>query len=207
MGFVFKASSAPHERPHIPNFAPFLVFSGSECNVLEQAAKQAPKSFWLRWAPPHHVDSQRCHLCHQAANTKLTVRVFHFTPLSFGQINFIHRSIVNMNQQGAILQATFKDDKHFAHHAAYQSVWITLVMKAAANHTRFLAKLWRIRQLNFLSMDGSPSTTAVLAQQKFPARHTLKHRKRCPSSWIISGPSGFYALPTETSCYWRRCIP
>jgi len=199
---LFKAYRA-HERPHIPTLR-LLVFSGSECQtVLETSAKNKHLSFWLGEPPASCMwTAKRLHRAHQAAIQWLTAE-FNFTPDLTWSINFTVRS--NWNHR-AILQATFKDDKHFASTPHYQVV-DHFGDEGAAKHTRFATKLWR-EQHDFLSMRmGSLQQQRSLAQQNSLLVTTLEaSASGLPVVMDYPvGPSGF--TPTGISCYWRRCIP
>ncbi len=164
MGFV-QGVLAPHERPHIPTLRR-LGFSGSDANVLEQAAKQAPKLLAA-------VSSASCMWTANAATVSpsgdtVDGRV-HFTPANL--VNKFHRSIEH-ETTGAILQATFKDDKHFAHHAALPSV-DHFGDEGAANHTRFCHDYGE-QGIEFFVYGMEAFNNSSPRPAKFPARHTLE---------------------------------
>lgn len=164
MGFV-QGVLAPHERPHIPTLRR-LGFSGSDANVLEQAAKQAPKLLAA-------VSSASCMWTANAATVSpsgdtVDGRV-HFTPANL--VNKFHRSIEH-ETTGAILQATFKDDQHFAHHAALPSV-DHFGDEGAANHTRFCHDYGE-QGIEFFVYGMEAFNNSSPRPAKFPARHTLE---------------------------------
>tara|TARA_R110001632_G_scaffold60284_3_gene146368 strand:- start:38485 stop:39831 length:1347 start_codon:yes stop_codon:yes gene_type:complete len=164
MGFV-QGVLAPHERPHISTLRR-LGFSGSDANVLEQAAKQAPKLLAA-------VSSASCMWTANAATVSpsgdtVDGRV-HFTPANL--VNKFHRSIEH-ETTGAILQATFKDDKHFAHHAALPSV-DHFGDEGAANHTRFCHNYGE-QGIEFFVYGMEAFNNSGPRPAKFPARHTLE---------------------------------
>ncbi|PJE53780.1 N-succinylarginine dihydrolase [Marinomonas sp. BSi20584] len=164
MGFV-QGVLAPHERPHIPTLRR-LGFSGSDANILEQAAKQAPKLLAA-------VSSASCMWTANAATVSpsgdTSDKRVHFTPANL--VNKFHRSIEH-ETTGAILQATFKDEKHFAHHPALPSV-DHFGDEGAANHTRFCHGYGE-QGIEFFVYGMEAFNNSAPHPAKFPARHTLE---------------------------------
>lgn len=164
LGFV-QGVLAPHERPHIPTLRR-LGFSGSDANILEQAAKQAPKLLAA-------VSSASCMWTANAATVSpsgdTSDNRVHFTPANL--VNKFHRSIEH-ETTGAILQATFKDDKHFAHHPALPSV-DHFGDEGAANHTRFCHDYGE-QGIEFFVYGMEAFNNSAPKPAKFPARHTLE---------------------------------
>lgn len=164
LGFV-QGVLAPHERPHIPTLRR-LGFSGTDANILEQAAKQAPKLLAA-------VSSASCMWTANAATVSpsgdTSDQRVHFTPANL--VNKFHRSIEH-ETTGAILQATFKDDKHFAHHPALPSV-DHFGDEGAANHTRFCHGYGE-QGIEFFVYGMEAFNNNAPKPAKFPARHTLE---------------------------------
>ncbi|NRA21657.1 MAG: N-succinylarginine dihydrolase [Oceanospirillaceae bacterium] len=156
---------APQERPDIHTLRK-LGFSGTDANVLAQAAKQAPQilatccsasSMWTANAATISPSAD-------TADNKI-----HFTPANLS--NKFHRSIEHA-VTGNILKATFKDSQHFAHHDALPSV-DHFGDEGAANHTRFCHQYGE-RGVEFFVYGKEAFNTAQVAPQKYPARQTLE---------------------------------
>ena len=164
MGFV-QGVLAPHERPHIPSLRR-LGFTGSDAQVLAQAAKKAPKILAA-------ISSASCMWTANAATVSPSADTqdgrVHFTPANL--VNKFHRSIEH-ETTGAVLAATFNNDAHFAHHKALPSV-DQFGDEGAANHTRFCADYGQ--QGVELFVYGMAAFDARQPKPAhFPARHTLE---------------------------------
>ena len=164
MGFV-QGVLAPHERPHIPTLRR-LGFSGSDANILEQAAKHAPKLLAA-------VSSASCMWTANAATVSpsgdTSDRRVHFTPANL--VNKFHRSIEH-ETTGAILRATFRNEQYFAHHPALPSV-DHFGDEGAANHTRFCHGYGE-QGIEFFVYGMEAFNNNAAKPAKFPARHTLE---------------------------------
>lgn len=164
MGFV-QGVLAPHERPHIPTLRR-LGFSGSDANILAQAAKHAPKLLAA-------VSSASCMWTANAATVSpsgdTSDRRVHFTPANL--VNKFHRSIEH-ETTGAILQATFRNEQYFAHHPALPSV-DHFGDEGAANHTRFCHGYGE-QGIEFFVYGMEAFNNNAAKPAKFPARHTLE---------------------------------
>ncbi len=183
MGFV-QGVLAPHERPHIPTLRS-LGFTGSESEILAQAAAQAPKLLAA-------VSSASCMWTANAATVSPSAdsrdgRV-HFTPANL--VNKFHRSIEHQ-VTGDILKATFPDTNHFAHHPALPSVE-HFGDEGAANHTRFCHDYGQ-QGVEFFVYGMSAFNTAVPRPQKFPARHTLEASQAVARNHGLNGSKVVYA--------------
>lgn len=183
MGFV-QGVLAPHERPHIPTLRS-LGFTGSESEILAQAAAQAPKLLAA-------VSSASCMWTANAATVSPSAdsrdgRV-HFTPANL--VNKFHRSIEHQ-VTGDILKATFPDTDHFAHHPALPSVE-HFGDEGAANHTRFCHDYGQ-QGVEFFVYGMSAFNTAVPRPQKFPARHTLEASQAVARNHGLNGNKVVYA--------------
>lgn len=164
MGFV-QGVLAPHERPHIPTLRK-LGFSGNDAAILEKAAKQAPKLLAA-------VSSASCMWTANAATVSPSGDTqdgkVHFTPANL--VNKFHRSIEH-ETTGAILQATFNNEQHFAHHPALPSV-DHFGDEGAANHTRFCHN-YGDQGVEFFVYGMEAFNHSAPKPTKFPARHTLE---------------------------------
>ncbi|MCB5161461.1 N-succinylarginine dihydrolase [Marinomonas algarum] len=164
MGFV-QGVLAPHERPHIPTLRR-LGFSGGDAQILQQAAKQAPKLLAA-------VSSASCMWTANAATVSpsgdTNDKRVHFTPANL--VNKFHRSIEH-ETTGAILRATFNDERYFAHHFALPSV-DQFGDEGAANHTRFCDGHGE-QGVEFFVYGMEAFNTNTPRPAVFPARHTLE---------------------------------
>ncbi|WP_133013291.1 N-succinylarginine dihydrolase [Marinomonas flavescens] len=183
LGFV-QGVLAPHERPHIPTLRR-LGFSGSDAEILAQAAKEAPKLLAA-------VSSASCMWTANAATVSPSGDTndgrVHFTPANL--VNKFHRSIEH-ETTGAILSATFNDEKHFAHHKALPSV-DHFGDEGAANHTRFCDQ-YNEQGIEFFVYGMSAFNTAAPRPQKFPARHTLEASQAVARSHGLTPSQAVYA--------------
>ncbi|MEP0071802.1 MAG: N-succinylarginine dihydrolase [Marinomonas sp.] len=164
MGFV-QGVLAPHERPHMPTLRK-LGFTGSDADVLQKVAKQAPKLLAA-------VSSASCMWTANAATVSPSGDTsdgrVHFTPANLA--SKFHRSIEH-ETTGAILQATFNDEAHFAHHPALPSVE-SFGDEGAANHTRFCDQYGE-QGIEFFVYGMEAFNQKAPRPTKFPARHTLE---------------------------------
>lgn len=164
MGFV-QGVLAPHERPHIPTLRA-LGFTGTDAQILAQAAQKAPKVLAA-------VSSASCMWTANAATVSPSADTqdgrVHFTPANL--VNKFHRSIEHQTT-GRILQATFPDSNHFAHHGALPSV-DHFGDEGAANHTRFCSDYGQ-PGVELFVYGASAFNSAAPKPQRFPARHTLE---------------------------------
>ena len=119
----------PHERPNLPVLRQ-LGFSGTDAQVLEKAARQAPQllsavsSASAMWVANAATVSPSA----DSADGKT-----HFTVANLN--NKFHRAI-EAPTTGALLRAIFRDERYFAHHHALPQVAL-LGDEGAANHNRF----------------------------------------------------------------------
>jgi succinylarginine dihydrolase len=164
MGFT-QGVLAPQERPDVAGLRR-LGFSGSDAQVIEQAAKQAmpllaascsASSMWVANAatvsPSADTADGRVHFT--AANLACKY----------------HRSIEHPTTS-RVLGAMFADSQHFAHHAALPSV-AQFGDEGAANHTR-LCRDYGEAGVEFFVFGRSAFDSRFPAPQKYPARQTLE---------------------------------
>ena len=164
MGLV-QGVLAPQERPDIHSLRK-LGFSGSDADVLSQAAKEAPfvlascasaSSMWTANAATVSPSAD-------TADGKV-----HFTPANL--CSKFHRSIEH-ETTGRILQAVFNNEDHFSHHPALFST-AHFGDEGAANHTRFCQQYGE-QGVEFFVYGRHAFDSAKPAPQKFPARQTLE---------------------------------
>lgn len=156
---------APHERPSIPALRQ-LGFSGSDAEVIAKAAKQAPailaacSSASTMWTANAATVSPSA----DTADGRI-----HFTPANLN--NKFHRSIEHPTT-GRILQAMFRDERHFAHHPALPAQ-MHFGDEGAANHTRFCAEYDK-PGVEFFVFGQAAFDGRYPKPQQFPARQTLE---------------------------------
>jgi len=119
----------PHERPNVPVLRQ-LGFSGSDEQVVEKAALQAPLLLSAASSASAMWVANAATVCPSA--DALDGKV-HLTVANLN--NKFHRSI-EAPTTGAILRAIFRDEKCFAVHAALPQVAM-FGDEGAANHNRF----------------------------------------------------------------------
>jgi len=162
-----------------------LGFTGSDADVLMAAAKDAPRilaaccsasSMWTANAATVSPSAD-------TADGKM-----HFTPANL--TNKFHRSIEH-ETTGRILQATFEDKKHFAHHPALPGVE-HFGDEGAANHTRFCHEYGK-SGVEFFVYGRSAFDGSRPEPQKYPARHTLEASEAVARSHGLSAKGVVYA--------------
>ncbi|MEB0150418.1 N-succinylarginine dihydrolase [Pseudomonas sp. CCC2.2] len=164
MGFT-QGVLAPQERPDVAALRS-LGFSGSDAQVIQQAAKDAmpllvascsASSMWVANAatvsPSADTADGRVHFTAANLNCKY------------------HRSIEHPTTT-RVLKAMFADQRHFAHHAALPAV-AQFGDEGAANHTRFCHDYGQAG-VEFFVFGRSAFDTRYPAPQKYPARQTLE---------------------------------
>lgn len=164
MGFT-QGVLAPQERPDVAALRS-LGFSGSDAQVIQQAAKDAmpllvascsASSMWVANAatvsPSADTADGRVHFTAANLNCKY------------------HRSIEHPTTT-RVLKAMFANQQHFAHHAALPAV-AQFGDEGAANHTRFCHDYGQAG-VEFFVFGRSAFDTRYPAPQKYPARQTLE---------------------------------
>ncbi|MBR9727004.1 N-succinylarginine dihydrolase [Shewanella intestini] len=156
---------APQERPDLSTLRR-IGFSGTDVQVLSDAAKQAPallnsccsaSSMWTANAATVSPSAD-------TRNGKV-----HFTPANL--VDKLHRSIEPLTT-GNILQATFNDERHFQHHH-HLPEHAHFGDEGAANHTRLCSDYGHAGVELFVF--GQSATQANMPKPaKFPARQTLE---------------------------------
>ncbi len=164
MGMV-QGVLAPQERPDLFTLRR-LGFTGSDAEVLAQAAKEAPRILAACCSASSMWTANAATVSPSADTADGKV---HFTPANL--TNKFHRSIEH-ETTGRILQATFADENHFAHHSALPGVE-HFGDEGAANHTRFCHE-YSEQGVEFFVFGRSAFDSRYPAPKKYPARHTLE---------------------------------
>ncbi|NCP66440.1 MAG: N-succinylarginine dihydrolase [Paraglaciecola sp.] len=156
---------APQERPDV--FAlRRLGFSGSDGEVLAQAAKQAPAIFQACCSASSMWTANAATV---SPSGDTADRKVHFTPANL--TNKFHRSL-EPQVTGRILQAVFANPEHFAHHQHLPDNE-HFGDEGAANHTRLCSAYGK--QGVELFVYGREAFNSDKPQpKKFPARQTLE---------------------------------
>ena len=164
MGLV-QGVLAPQERPDVHTLRR-LGMTGSDSDVLFQARQQAP-ALLAACCSASSMWTANAATVSPSADT-LDGRV-HFTPANL--TNKFHRSIEH-ETTGRILQATFSDERHFAHHQALPGAE-HFGDEGAANHTRFCNEYGE-QGVEFFVHGRYAFDASKPAPQKYPARHTFE---------------------------------
>ena len=128
LGFI-QGVLPPQERPDTKTLRQ-LGFSGTDRQVVEAAARQAP----LQLAACYSASSMwTANAATVSPSADCADGRVHFTPANLN--NMFHRSIEH-ETTGRGLQAIFNDSRHFAHHQALPGN-DHFGDEGAANHTRF----------------------------------------------------------------------
>ncbi|MFT5313718.1 MAG: succinylarginine dihydrolase [Paraglaciecola sp.] len=156
---------APQERPDIHSMRR-LGFTGTDANVLATAAKQAPAIFQACCSASSMWTANAATVSPSADTEDGRI---HFTPANLA--NKYHRSL-EPQVTGRILQATFSNDKFFAHHTHLPDNE-HFGDEGAANHTRLCSEYGKAGLEIFVygrhAFDSSQPTPV-----KYPARQTYE---------------------------------
>jgi len=156
---------APQARPDIHTLRR-LGFSGSDSRVIEMAAKREPALLAACYSASSMWTANAATVSPSADTADSRV---HFTPANL--VNRFHRSIEH-ETTGRILQATFGNDEHFAHHEALPSS-DHFGDEGAANHTRFCQQ-YGDQGVEFFVYGQQAFNTHAPKPAKFPARQSLE---------------------------------
>jgi len=156
---------APQERPDIASLRR-LGFGGTDANVLAMAAKQAPAIFQACCSASSMWTANAATVSPSADTSNGKI---HFTPANL--TNKYHRSL-EPQVTGRILQATFSNKEHFAHHTHLPDNE-HFGDEGAANHTRLCNEYGKTGLEMFVYGRHAFDTTKP-APKKFPARQTLE---------------------------------
>ena len=156
---------APQERPDIASLRR-LGFGGTDANVLAMAAKQAPAIFQACCSASSMWTANAATVSPSADTGDGKI---HFTPANL--TNKYHRSL-EPQVTGRILQATFSNKAHFAHHNHLPDNE-HFGDEGAANHTRLCSEYGETG-LEMFVYGRHAFDTSQPAPKKFPARQTLE---------------------------------
>jgi len=156
---------APQERPDVYTLRR-LGFTGSDADVIAKAAKQAPAVFRAVCSASSMWTANAATISpsKDTADGKI-----HFTPANL--TNKFHRSL-EPETTGSILQAMFKDEKHFAHHKHLPDN-DHFGDEGAANHTR-LCSDYGSKGVELFVFGRYAFDYNKPAPRNFPARHTFE---------------------------------
>lgn len=156
---------APQARPDITALRR-LGFTGTDANILQQAAKQAPQVLRAVYSASSMWTANAATV---SPSSDTADRKVHFTPANL--TNKFHRSL-EPETSGRILKAMFNNESHFAHHTHLPDN-DHFGDEGAANHTRFCDEYGKGGVEMFVygryAFDSSKP-----APTKFPARHTFE---------------------------------
>ncbi|MBS1203865.1 MAG: succinylarginine dihydrolase [Proteobacteria bacterium] len=158
-----QAVIPPHERPNVPVLRQ-LGFSGSDEQVVEKAAAQAPQFLSSVSSASAMWVANAATVCPSADSVDSKV---HLTVANLN--NKFHRAIEAPTTE-ALLRAIFRDEKTFSVHSALPQVAM-LGDEGAANHNRFSGDYGDPGVQLFVYGREEGST---LAPTRYPARQTLE---------------------------------
>jgi succinylarginine dihydrolase len=156
---------APQERPDI-NSMRRLGFTGTDANVLAMAAKQAPAIFQACCSASSMWTANAATVSPSADTLD---RRIHFTPANL--TNKYHRSL-EPRVTSRILQATFANEKFFAHHTHLPDNE-HFGDEGAANHTRLCSKYGQ-PGIEIFVYGRHAFDSSKPAPIKYPARQTYE---------------------------------
>jgi succinylarginine dihydrolase len=156
---------APQARPDIHTLRR-LGFSGSDSRVIELAAKREPALLAACYSASSMWTANAATVSPSADTADSRV---HFTPANL--VNRFHRSIEH-ETTGRILQATFGNEEHFAHHEALPPS-DHFGDEGAANHTRFCQQ-YGDPGVEFFVYGQQAFNANTPKPAKFPARQSLE---------------------------------
>jgi succinylarginine dihydrolase len=156
---------APQERPNLTVLRE-LGFTGSDHAIMKAAARDARPVFNAAMSASSMWAANAATVS-PSANTS-DARV-HFTAANLN--NKFHRSTEHPTTS-RVLQAMFRDDKHFAHHAALPAN-PQFGDEGAANHTRFAANVGE-PGVEFFVYGAKGFDPSAVAPKHYPARQTLE---------------------------------
>ena len=156
---------APQARPDVDALRR-LGFSGSDANVLQQAAKQAPAIFQACCSASSMWTANAATVSPSADTADGKV---HFTPANL--TNKYHRSL-EPQVTGNILKATFANQQYFSHHNHLPDNE-HFGDEGAANHTR-LCRQYGERGVELFVYGRYAFDKSKPAPVKFPARQTFE---------------------------------
>ena len=183
MGMV-QGVLAPQERPDVHTLRR-IGFSGSDAQVLAQAARQAPRIL-AACCSASSMWTANAATVSPSADT-LDSRV-HFTPANL--TNKFHRSIEH-ETTGRILAATFPSERHFNHHQALPGIE-HFGDEGAANHTRLCHEYGK-PGIEFFVYGRHAFDDSRPAPTRYPARQTFEASQAIVRSHQICNSEVVYA--------------
>ncbi|MGK0409211.1 MAG: succinylarginine dihydrolase [Shewanella psychromarinicola] len=156
---------APQERPDLYTLRR-IGFSGSDTEVLQKAAQQAPALLNACCSASSMWTANAATVSPSADTRDGKV---HFTPANL--VDKLHRSIEPITT-GHILQATFNNDRHFKHHQ-HLPEHASFGDEGAANHTRLCSEYGH-SGVELFVYGQSATHPNTPKPTKYPARQTLE---------------------------------
>ncbi|WP_261817883.1 N-succinylarginine dihydrolase [Vibrio gallicus] len=156
---------APLSRPDLGQLRE-LGFSGTDANVLKNAAKHSP-ALLAACSSASSMWTANAATVSPSSDTK--DGRLHFTPANL--VNKFHRSIEHQ-QTGRILHAMFNDESHFAHHKALP-MSNYFGDEGAANHTR-LCQNYADHGVGFFVYGERAFDNNAPKPKLYPARQTFE---------------------------------
>ena len=156
---------APQERPDLYTLRR-IGFSGSDAEVLQKAAQQAPALLNACCSASSMWTANAATVSPSADTRDGKV---HFTPANL--VDKLHRSIEPVTT-GNILQATFNNDRYFKHHQ-HLPEHASFGDEGAANHTRLCSEYGHAGVELFVYGQTATNPDAP-KPKKYPARQTLE---------------------------------
>lgn len=161
MGFK-QGVLPPQERPHIPVLRQ-LGFTGSDAQIIATVAKQSPQ---LLSAVSSASSMWTANAATVSPSADTADKRVHFTVANLN--NKFHRAI-EADTTSATLRSIFKNDTHFAHHAALPQQAL-MGDEGAANHNRLSGDYGDAGVEVFVY--GKQAFGGTVEPQRFPARQT-----------------------------------
>ncbi|WP_316675984.1 N-succinylarginine dihydrolase [uncultured Tolumonas sp.] len=161
MGFK-QGVLPPQERPHIPVLRQ-LGFTGSDAQIIAAVAKQSPQ---LLSAVSSASSMWTANAATVSPSADTADKRVHFTVANLN--NKFHRAI-EADTTSATLRSIFKNETHFAHHAALPQQAL-MGDEGAANHNRLGGDYGAAGVEVFVY--GKQAFGGTVEPQRFPARQT-----------------------------------
>lgn len=161
MGFK-QGVLPPQERPHIPVLRQ-LGFIGSDAQIIASVAKQSPQ---LLSAVSSASSMWTANAATVSSSADTADKRVHFTVANLN--NKFHRAI-EADTTSTTLRSIFKNETHFAHHAALPQQAL-LGDEGAANHNRLGGDYGAAGVEVFVY--GKQAFGGTVEPQRFPARQT-----------------------------------
>jgi len=161
MGFK-QGVLPPQERPHIPVLRQ-LGFTGSDAQIIAAVAKQSPQ---LLSAVSSASSMWTANAATVSPSADTADKRVHFTVANLN--NKFHRAI-EADTTSATLRSIFKNEAHFAHHAALPQQAL-MGDEGAANHNRLGGDYGDSGVEVFVY--GKQAFGGTVQPQRFPARQT-----------------------------------